>query len=176
MLKLFRIMKTFDVFDTAIPFDGILDAYEKNQLLYAFGFFILLGSTTLGGISIYMAEHQLNEGITTLTDGLWWAMVTLTTVGYGDILTGDRNRTRCGWFVDGRGHVYSSHCLLGLSVKPYCHRFWQLERGTISYEQHHETPCHLWILYRSTISLTTLEEEFDFNSIKPIILAPFKRL
>ena len=85
MLKLFRIVQTFDVLRYSNPFYGILDAYEKNQLLYAFGFFILLGSTTLGGISIYMAEHILNENITTLADGLWWAMVTITTVGYGDI-------------------------------------------------------------------------------------------
>ena len=85
MLKLFRIMQTFDVFDAAIHSTEYSMHMRRIQLLYAFGFFILLGSTTLGGISIYMAEHQLNEGITSLADGLWWAMVTLTTVGYGDI-------------------------------------------------------------------------------------------
>jgi voltage-gated potassium channel len=34
----------------------------------------------------YVAEHPTNSDFATFGDGLWWGIVTLTTVGYGDIV------------------------------------------------------------------------------------------
>ena len=51
----------------------------------------VFGTTTLvvifiAGIGIHHAEHEAQpDAFATVLDGLWWAVATLTTVGYGDV-------------------------------------------------------------------------------------------
>ena len=40
----------------------------------------------LGALGIFAVEHGQNNAIQSVGDALWWAVVTLTTVGYGDIV------------------------------------------------------------------------------------------
>lgn len=41
-------------------------------------------SVTVAGLAVHSIEKGRNEAFQTVGDGLWWAIVTLTTTGYGD--------------------------------------------------------------------------------------------
>ncbi len=44
------------------------------------------GVLVTGSLVAYYAEHPANPEFATVGDALWWGIVTLTTVGYGDIV------------------------------------------------------------------------------------------
>ena len=44
------------------------------------------GVLVVGSLVAYHAEHPANPGFATIGDAFWWGIVTLTTVGYGDIV------------------------------------------------------------------------------------------
>ena len=47
-----------------------------------------------------VAEHATNPGFETFGDALWWAIVTLTTVGYGDVVQETAGRVDGVMIVD----------------------------------------------------------------------------
>lgn len=47
---------------------------------------LALGVVVIGSLVAYHAEHPTNPEFATVGDALWWGIVTLTTVGYGDIV------------------------------------------------------------------------------------------
>ena len=47
---------------------------------------VAAGVVVVCSLAAYQAEHASNAGFATVGDALWWGIVTLTTVGYGDIV------------------------------------------------------------------------------------------
>ncbi len=47
---------------------------------------VAAGIVVAGSLVAYYAEHPVNPEFATVGDALWWGIVTLTTVGYGDIV------------------------------------------------------------------------------------------
>ncbi len=79
---LFRVFKLLRYSQNITHFLQVL-AYKKLEL---FTLLLLVTFVVLiSGISIYVFEEQQNPSITTLFDAFYWSLVTISTVGYGDI-------------------------------------------------------------------------------------------
>jgi voltage-gated potassium channel len=84
-VRLLRLLRTPRVFRYSQPFHGLARAFQENGLLFTFAFSLLGVAVLLGGTSLYLVERTANPDLRSLGDGLWWALVTITTVGFGDI-------------------------------------------------------------------------------------------
>jgi voltage-gated potassium channel len=83
--------------------DSLLENRVGRVILYALGLNIIFGSL------FYLAERGVQENLTYF-DSIWWAMVTMTTVGYGDFFA----QTHLGRFI------ISYPCmLLGIGIIGY---------------------------------------------------------
>ncbi len=84
-LRLLRLFRGIQLFRYSSPLRGVTRALQENALVYAFNVAFLLGNVLVGGISLFLVERGSNPNINSLADGLWWSLVTITTVGFGDI-------------------------------------------------------------------------------------------
>jgi voltage-gated potassium channel len=84
-LRLLRLLRSTHLFRYSNPIHNVVQAFRDNALLYLSAFSLLGAATVIGGTSITLIERGENPELTSIADGLWWAIVTLTTVGFGDI-------------------------------------------------------------------------------------------
>lgn len=81
LLRLLRLVRSFAGIARAM---GHLDRLASHRgLIWLIAAWI--GVTILASIGLYSAEHGINEAVAEPLDAVWWAIVTLSTVGYGDV-------------------------------------------------------------------------------------------
>ena len=82
LLRVFRILKLVKFLGEASQLRRALRASRAKILVFIYTVVIL---AVLMGTVMYMIEKPYNEQFTSIPRSIYWTVVTLTTVGYGDI-------------------------------------------------------------------------------------------
>lgn len=85
-LRVLRLLRIFKISHYSSAIEDFISAiyYERDAFAGAFYLFCI----TLFGTSsmMYIAENQIQpEHFSSIPESLWWSLITLTTVGYGDV-------------------------------------------------------------------------------------------
>lgn len=81
LIRIFRILKLIRYVKEAAALKKAFLASKQRIIVFLF---VVLSIVTLMGTIIYMIEDP-KDGFTSIPRSIYWAIVTLTTVGYGDI-------------------------------------------------------------------------------------------
>lgn len=81
ILRVFRVFKLVQYMNEASQLRSALAASRRKIIVFLFAVFALV--VVIGSV-MYLIEGEEN-GFTSIPRGVYWAIVTLTTVGYGDV-------------------------------------------------------------------------------------------
>jgi voltage-gated potassium channel Kch len=87
VLLVFRMVRFLKLARYSPAMRSLLDAlYSERRALFGC-FVILLGATLLAASIMHVVEgHAQPDKFGTIPDAMWWAIVTLGTIGYGDVV------------------------------------------------------------------------------------------
>ncbi len=85
-LRVLRLLRIFKLSHYFSALDILLEAVRTERRAFGAAFFLLTLGTLFAASGIYLFEHETQPvAFGSIPAAMWWAVATLTTVGYGDV-------------------------------------------------------------------------------------------
>jgi len=82
LVRMFRILKMAEyVQESSVLLAALQGSRRKIMVFFVF----MLSLVCVEGTAMYVLEHGANSGFVNIPQSIYWAIVTITTVGYGDV-------------------------------------------------------------------------------------------
>ena len=86
ILRVLRLLRILKLTRYSMALNMILDVLRERANAFFAAFFILMIMLVVASSGAYLAEHRAQpEDFGSIPHAMWWAVATLTTVGYGDV-------------------------------------------------------------------------------------------
>ena len=86
ILRTFRMLRLLKLTRYSPALAMLVAVFEEEAGAFFAGFFILILMLIFAACGAWLAEHDVQpEAFGSIPQAMWWAMATLTTVGYGDV-------------------------------------------------------------------------------------------